>query len=259
MKRSAPRRKATLDLSEALHKRLNAYALAAGAAGASVLAAAAPARAQIVYTPAHINIAPGSSYGLDLNHDGSLDFLLTDSITARGTLGALVVAPYASNGGQAGNAVEVKAGEIFSPLALNRGARIGSSQLFYGSCIGCNSSQEIMAAANYARGDSGNWPDVQNRFLGLKFVLNGETHYGWARMTVSVNGTRIFALLTGYAYETTANRPIIAGKTSGPDADAGSTPRSADPEAKPVSREVPPASLGLLALGAQGIPLWHRD
>jgi len=258
MKRSAPRRKAAPDLSESFRKRLNAYTLAAGAAGAGLLAAATPAQAQIVYTPAHVTITPGATYGLDLNNDGTIDFAFTDSTTERRIVGDLAVSPYASNGGQNGNAVEVTAPAIFSPLALNRGAKIGASQLFYGSCIGCNSSQEIMAAFN-AAGDSGNWPNVQNRFLGLKFLLNGETHYGWARMTVRISGGRIMALLTGYAYESTPNKPIIAGKMSGPAGNVDSSPRTDAPQEKPISQGLKSASLGLLALGAQGVPLWRRD
>ena len=41
-------------LSDSLHHRLNAYALAAGAAGVSLLALAGPAQARIVYTPGHV-------------------------------------------------------------------------------------------------------------------------------------------------------------------------------------------------------------
>jgi|HubBroStandDraft_6_1064221.scaffolds.fasta_scaffold227674_2 hypothetical protein len=61
-------------VSESLHKRLNAYALAASAAGAGVLALAQPAEARVVYTPVHKVIRLGHPYALDLNHDGITDF-----------------------------------------------------------------------------------------------------------------------------------------------------------------------------------------
>ena len=55
-------------------------------------------------------------------------------------------------------------------------------------------------------------------YLGLKFQIKGKTHYGWARLNVEVSKTTITATLTGYAYETIPNKPILAGKTSRPEA-----------------------------------------
>jgi hypothetical protein len=58
-----------LQLSESLHKRLNMYALAASAAGVSLLALP-QAEAKVIYTPANIKINPYHWYYLDINHDG---------------------------------------------------------------------------------------------------------------------------------------------------------------------------------------------
>ena len=93
----------------------------------------------------------------------------------------------------------------------------------------------------------GNWIHVVNRYLGLKFQLNGETHFGWARLTVKLSlQAPMQVLLTGYAYETQPNTPIIAGQEHGPDTRA-------------LSEGAPqPASLGVLALGAQGLSAWRR-
>ena len=85
----------------------------------------------------------------------------------------------------------------------------------------------------------GHWVNVKNRYLGLKFQIKGKTHYGWARLSVQAI-SQISATLTGYAYETIANKPIIAGKTNGPDVIT-----------------VQPASLGHLAAGASAIPVWR--
>ena len=86
--------------------------------------------------------------------------------------------------------------------------------------------------------------NVSNRYLGLKFTINGKTHYGWARLNVSfqINQGRgtLKATLTGYAYETIPNKAIVAGRTKGPDV---------------VTLE--PASLGHLARGASAIPAWR--
>lgn len=58
--------------------------------------------------------------------------------------------------------------------------------------------------------------------------------------------------LTGYAYETIPNKPIIAGKTKGRD-DAVAEESSAPPLPNPES-----ATLGALAAGARG-SIWRRE
>jgi len=57
--------------------------------------------------------------------------------------------------------------------------------------------------------------------------------------------------LTGYAYETVANKGIVAGQTS--DTDTTSEMNKTAP-ASPFH----PASLGLLGLGAVGLAIWRR-
>ena len=59
----------------------------------------------------------------------------------------------------------------------------------------------------------GKWNGVNNRYLGLKFTIQGKVHFGWARFNVSCNKFKISALLTGYAYETIPNKPIVTGIT----------------------------------------------
>jgi hypothetical protein len=33
----------------------------------------------------------------------------------------------------------------------------------------------------------GSWKDVTNRYLGLKLVIKGKIHYGWAQLSVTVH------------------------------------------------------------------------
>ena len=56
-------------LSELLHKRLSAYALAASAAGVGALAQ--PAEARIVYTPKHVDCSHGCP--INLTNVGQID------------------------------------------------------------------------------------------------------------------------------------------------------------------------------------------
>ena len=98
----------------------------------------------------------------------------------------------------------------------------------------------------------GPWQNVKDRYLALKFQIKGKTHYGWARLNVKLNKTTITATLTGYAYETIPNKPIIAGKQHSTDD---------SPVLNPESLETPPsapATLGILATGARGLSVWRR-
>ena len=98
---------------------------------------------------------------------------------------------------------------------------------------------------------------MKNRYLGLRFVAKQPTHFGWARLSVSCNSAnnKISAVLTGYAYETIPNKPIVTGKTNRPD-DVSDVGR-ADPAVLNLSDPEPPA-LGLLALGAPALSVWRR-
>ncbi len=105
----------------------------------------------------------------------------------------------------------------------------------------------------------GVWANVRNRYLGLKFQFSGETHYGWARVSVKRQANHFTALLTGYAYETTPNTAIVAGETSGNAVGSSGDANSANSESPVASASSANfsgseqyKSLGDLALGALG-------
>jgi hypothetical protein len=250
MKHSPRRCETPAELSQSLHERLNAYALAASVAGVGMLALAGSAEAKIVYFPAHRVINPHDSFRLDLNHDGVTDFTLRNYTYCNTDQCFFKLQEKAAPG----NGVVGVARGSFQPYAsaLNPGVRIGRGQRFYGKIA-------LLAYVYYGGGGSdahGKWVNVANRYLGLRFQIKGKTHYGWARLSVQVNKTLVTSTLTGYAYETVANRPIIAGKTKGPDEIAG-LEATTSASFGPPTRE--PAALGLLALGAPGVSIWRRE
>jgi hypothetical protein len=207
---------------------------------------ALPADAEIVYTPAHVVISGHQKFSLDLNHDGITDFIIsnrsfcTTDICGR-TLRALP--------GQASNKVAGVKGIIFTYLAwaINKGSQIGSSRPFLG---------KLMAASGTEYGSTGRWRNVSNRFLGLKFTISGQVHFGWARLSVVSGNGKITAALTGYAYETVAGKPILAGQTKGPDETAALANKNVAAPLSPSSEQFP--SLELLALGASGLTAWRK-
>ncbi len=225
-------------LNSRLDKGLASYMLAAGAAGVSVLAAQS-AEAKIVYTPAHISIGPRTSFALDLNHDGVNDFLFSN--WQYGHASHLSIVQEAPS-----NDVVVKNLAYGDAANIPMGVQIGPNRPF--------EKDGFMAQQSSVSGLSNNtgpWKDAQNRYLGLKFSINGETHYGWARLTVTTKG-EIIATLTGYAYESAPNKPIIAGDTNG-------TVDVISVEPKELLVPAAGATLGQLAHGVDSIAIWRRD
>jgi hypothetical protein len=223
------------NLSESLHRQLNSYALAASAAGVSLLALAQPADCRIVYTKVSIEIPPGKTLALDLNHDHRTDFTFSNhsydggpfwvstlKITASGRNGVQSYARVLRTGAQIGPK------EKFQRGTLERSEMVTHT---FGSC-----------KTSCFTNTSGSWANITNGYLGLRFGIRGKFHYGWARLNVTVQQQgAIHALLTGYAYETIPNKPIIAGKTKGPDV---------------ITVQEP--TLGALAAGANGLHRWRQ-
>jgi hypothetical protein len=238
--RRPPRPLRIASLCDSLHRRLNAYALTASAAGVSLLALELPAGGKIIYTPANVRVRNG--HGIDLNHDGMKDFVFVTSGTNHGGF-FLGVRP-----GQPQNQIwgtQVWGENVGFASALRGGAAVGSNQAL-------RANNEVMYGVSFQTYSSfwGFWQNVHSRYLGLKFYIHGKAHYGWARLNVKEErGT-----LTGYAYETVPDKAIITGKTR--DIDEISGIEQSGSAASPAIVE--PVSLGRLAQGAHGLGLGSR-
>jgi len=212
-------------LTGKLERNLIAYATVAAATGAGVgTALTQTADAEVIYTPAHVVIILRTPYNLDLNHDGAADFLLEENAGCdySDCYETLNVRPTG-----AGSFVSLGHGP--NVPALPRGTRIGPKKRF-GSFIGLMAGDAV-TFPGYRTFPYGLWANVKNRYLGLRFNTKGSTHYGWARLSVNVQD-HFTATVTGYAYETIPDKPIIAGFRGGPTQTG--------------------ASLGHLALGTAG-------
>lgn len=242
MTRHSPVSKIPANLSPILDQRLKGYCIAAAAAGVGVLASNSSAEAEVVYTPANGHIAFERWSKIDFNHDGIPDasFFLSSSnykVIDR----ALTVRPT-----PAGGVIGYK-GLFFSyASAFGAGAVIGpKGNIFNESAFLCRT--EINHYDGSFTFSAGAWRNSRGRYLGLKFQINGETHYGWIRLSVSAP-RKLEAIITGYAYETVANRPIRAGQTSGES--GGSSEEAGGASVDRLSLQ----SLGALAFGAAGRP-----
>lgn len=234
--------------SDVIHRRLNFYALAASAAGVGVLALVQPSEAKIVYTPTHHTLTNGT---LPIPVDGTHDFTLSDKfyiITGSWSTQLL-------NINLSGNASVV--GSKGSATALRKGAVIGPTDKFQagkGLMAGGFCETQISSSRVF-----GPFANTTQRYLGLKFKVNGKVHYGWARFSSITaaacnGGPAVSATLTGYAFETIAGKSVIAGQTKGPDDTNIEGPNSF--LTPPTSKS---ATLGMLALGTPALSIWRRE
>jgi hypothetical protein len=229
--------------SDHLNRHLSLYSLAAAAAGVSMLALAQPAQSEVVITKKTIPVPPNQGQfgvGIDLNHDGVMDFFF--DFRFQSNFGDLLITAnkgeligYASFGSEFNGAYA---------SALRQGAKIGPSARF--SSVSIVTVERSYPNSTSSRKLRGKWDGNQkNRYLGVRFLINGENHYGWIRLTVDTRP--MSATITGYAYETVANKPIVAG-----------TVKTSAAEAQVQEMQYGP-SLGMLAHGADGLPLWRRE
>jgi hypothetical protein len=240
-----------VNLRDSLHQHLHMYALAASAAGVSVLALAQPGEAEIIYTPANITIGTNQEYGLDLNNDGIVDF----TIKAFGKYFPPVtyVNSLFVKHGQKGNKVAAhlafglySGGGFNFAYALSSGTPISQQARHFSGARATMTRICDCDAGGIYRGSwlshSSHQP-LSDRYLGFQFKIDGEVHYGWARL----NATYGSAVLTGYAYETIPNQGLNAGQEE-------ETEKKVE-QPNPAALTQPaqkPATLGVLARGSRG-------
>jgi len=234
--RTRPLEGASASLPDNFQSRLKAYAAAAAAAGVGLFAATPPAEAEIVFTPAHTTFTTGTLF-IDLNHDGINDFALSiynfgradRRLAAFGVARVNGVLGYASS---------------YPPLALYAGYRIGPIGFFLQRL-----DPAVNVAASFGTYVGGPFANVTNRFLGLKFKIDGQFHYGWAALSVQARVKEhepgIKVTLLGYSYETIEDTPLLAGQTAANFAPVEPVPQF--------------GTLGMLALGAPALNLWRRE
>jgi len=207
--------------------KLKGYSALAGA----FLLTGLSAEAAVVYTdvdPDETYNTDGDLYELDVNNDGTPDFSLyvvdftypgIFSTTASGaTYGGLFRDVFMIPA--SGNSVAGSYGGTFAyPYALNSGDLIGPALSFQD--VTFQSMVYYLAVLDFPEPgstlpflSSGNWIGVNDKYLGLKFQIDGDTHYGWARLDCGADHHSF--TIKDYAYETIADEPIEAGEVAPP-------------------------------------------
>jgi len=153
---------------------------------------------------------------LDLNNDGTIDFNInTGCVVSKydggngtyccinGFSNWVSIGPAGDDGIPLGSAAAVMPGSEISSLSAGSGGVLRS--------VSRNCQLDILGGCTPI--SPGDWPNSTDRYLGLKIILNGQTHYGWARLSVIVDEGKASFKIKDCAYESTPGGPINAGDT----------------------------------------------
>ena len=237
----SPTRRAAVSLNPSLRSRLGAYSAGAVTGAFSI----ASSDAAIVYTSANEYITDATTndplfevFPVDFNGDTITDLRLwTKDMTGTGTPGdndALITGPV----GVPGTVVGIVATGYNYVSRLNAGTIIdGSAALINLNDPPAGDTVGWMADSNGFSNSQWTEAPTNTGYVGVRFRIGQNTHYGWMRLTINPQGpagTNPRAItLHEFAYESTPNAGIAAGV----------------PE---------PTSLGLLALGSLGLAAHRR-
>jgi hypothetical protein len=239
-------------LSRSVHHQLNMYALAASAAGVSLLALVGSAEGKIVHKVVNQKLPINDEFLLDLNNDTLNDFAFR-LYSANGVGWPRVLHSLGVNGLRGNGILDFLSHTHQCAKALPRGAKVGPSDRF--------DTKAVMGWAYYAfqfgSGSFCTWQKVTTQaFVGFKFSIAGQTHFGWARFGGISLGVRQSAAATfiDYAYETIPNKTIVTGQTKERnEISAGSNPAALSTPTRG------PATLGVLAMGSPALSVWRRE
>ncbi len=194
------RSRSAIRFSPALEKSLSAYAVAATAAGVGLLALTSPAAARIVYTPANTPIpVNGGPVPLDINHDGVVDFSFSNQLRTAShvELFLLQAFPKAKSNaiwgrGSFGSSF-FNFGGAFA-AALRPGLAVGTNRSYFQK--GKNGILGVYKGAfssgSFTTQTYRQWLNTKSRYLGVQFLIDGQLHYGWARLKVAKPGQAAF-------------------------------------------------------------------
>jgi hypothetical protein len=202
-----------------------------------------------------------------LNHDGIVDFTLTTQLVyGRGDRCSVVAKPETSQNTEN----KIWGNEMLKLKGLPNSTFIGAPDFNAGFVVDNKGATAQPAGAKVmvklesviGTGDGtyrsivGAWANhgqgVTNRFLAFAFTIDGQTHFGWARMDTG-GFSACSARLTGYAYETVPGKALRTGQTSDDASDETAN------LLLPGNNDSPkPGTLGALSLGWNGLAIWRR-
>lgn len=139
------------------------------------------------------------SISLDIDQDGDTDYLFTTVLTAdaAGDYRQFVISPAREN-------------QVFE-IAGRVGVLEAGQEIAPGNPFDKNVQPMVVKRiTNTATSWSGDWKDVSNRYIGIRFKLRDQRyHYGWIRFSFDKESERM--VIHDLAYRTTVDKGIKAG------------------------------------------------
>lgn len=173
----------------------------------AVLGGASEVNGQIIYTDVDPDVGgAGVLYSIDMDNDGNDDFQIRhwDQSASGGDMDLLVAGPAVNSNSSFSNSIIASSNPYFVyPMVLNAGDAISAGATGWNN----ESFQSLDEDDCYV----GNWCNVTDKYLGLRFKIGTDTHYGWARLSVGANASDW--VIKDYAYNGTPGEAIDAGET----------------------------------------------
>jgi hypothetical protein len=247
-------------LCDPLQRRLNSYTLAAAAAGVAALACSPEAEAAPVCKTLSARIAGTNTFLFNPSGETFPPFQIAQ--TTFGYYSSIYSKLFLWNRGfftPNSLAANVLLGKSNLPANLAAGASIGPGGKFgKGASYGLLFTYGVGSPGNRHHGTlqnhQGNLNLQGTDYIGFRFSHAGNGHYGWARLQVTIQkgyvGNNTVIHILGWGYEATPNTAIAAGSCSTLQSNAGTQDAS--------SLDSPGASLGMLALGGEGMTKWRK-
>lgn len=196
-------------MKKGLQKKLNAYAAAAG-----TLALAGAADAQIVYTDINPDtiVHDSLTYSLDFDNNSQPELIFSTVVSSSSSSSPAHLAIV----GVTGNPNNAILGSIYAanypfPFAMNNGDSISGTGTTW-NAVPFNGGIQYLGVT-YGSTTYGNWVGVNDKYLGVRFNIGSNVHYGWVRLSVSANSDTI--IIKDYAYEILPGVGLTAGQLTG--------------------------------------------
>lgn len=194
-------------------RKLTAYS----AMAAALTITASEADAQVVYNDIDdVSLEAAETYdlfSLDMDDNGVVDFVFRAGLLNSGTWRfASILGMYSSlSAGNVNNQVLGYYSSYPYASALGPDFEIGPKDDFL-----AYSSQSNYAILGSSAHDIvyGQFGDEGDKFIGVQFDISGDTHYGWIRVNETL-GVPTTLEIKDYAYQASADVPILTGDTVG--------------------------------------------